>query len=257
MSEIETIITWPSAWSIERDSYDSENEFVKALTNKFQEVRQAYQKSQANLNHLVTGLPDLLNLILAESWYPDFKFSIDDSIKLESASTSENFGIIESKLITYFRANSNEIKKRLFENYPERASILGDAFEAFDQKKYSLAIPVFLAQADGISYGFLSCSFFMYRNSKIKAKDLINKARVTRYASLLLDPLVQLGTARENTSKLIGKTDYLNRHGILHGSDLDYPSEKNALKAISLLAYVTSVNLYYQDLQQKEEEANP
>lgn len=82
-------------------------------------------------------------------------------------------------------------------------------------------------------------NFFRYWLFKDKVVDKVlqNEEQLPLYVRLLLKPLKQPGTIRENTDNLLSQTDYLNRHAILHGMDLKYATEKNALKSISLLTY--------------------
>ena len=108
---------------------------------------------------------------------------------------------------------------------------------AYGERRYVLAIPAFLAQADGISEEIFGEHFFRYGLFKETVVDqVLQNGQLTDYGRLLLDPLVQRGKIRERTQDPLSQTDYLNRHAILHGMDLNYATEKNALKSISLLA---------------------
>jgi hypothetical protein len=106
---------------------------------------------------------------------------------------------------------------------------------------------VFLAQADGISEELFGEQFFTYRSwsEKLKAHQVLQNGQLTDYGRFLLHPLVQKGKIREHTQELLSQNDYLNRHAILHGMDLNYATEKNALKSISLLAYFLLVQTIY------------
>jgi hypothetical protein len=112
---------------------------------------------------------------------------------------------------------------------------------------------VFLAQADGISEELFSGYYFIRREFQPAINQLLQNGQLTDSGRLLLDPLVQSGTIGEDTRKLLGQNDHLNRHAVLHGMDMKYATETNALKSISLLAYFSLVEnnqrLNHQPLQ--------
>lgn len=237
---IPTTISWPDNWGIDADAFKSLSELMSALTAKFSEFQQQfYQVVEKHRREL----PYLLTVMVTHSWYPDFHIPIADSRELEARAIAADFPAIEGYLIDYFRHNATNIEKRLCERYPKRAAVVSEAFSAYRDGRYILAIPVFLAQADGISEELLSKHFFTPRTSIPEAK-LLQDGQLTDYGRLLLDPLVQSGTIRDHTHTLIGKTDYLNRHAIMHGIDPNYGTETNALKSISLLAYLLLVDTF-------------
>jgi len=238
---IPTTISWPKEWGIDPDAFKSPSDLLSAVTAKFDEFQKQF--SEVVTQHQ-RDLPHLLALMITHSWYPDFHFPIADSRALERCAVGGDFPAIERYLINYYRANAPGIEKRLLEEYPVRAPLLAEAFSAYHSGRYALAIPVFLAQADGISEQILSKHFFIFRDSKPAAEQLIRGGKLTDYGRLLLDPLVQTGTIRDHTRTLGSKTDYLNRHAIMHGGDPNYGTETNALKSISLLAYLLLVNTF-------------
>ena len=238
---IPTTISWPDNWGIDPDAFKSLSELMSALTATFNEFQQQfYQVVQQHKREL----PHLLTLMVTHSWYPDFDIPIADSRALESRAIVGDFPAIQDYLMDYYRHNVTDIERRVCERYPNRATVLAEAFSAYRDGRYILAIPVFLAQADGISEELLSKHFFTPRTSIPEAQKLLQDGLLTDYGRLLLDPLVQSGTIRDHTHTLVGNTDYLNRHAIMHGIDPNYGTETNALKSISLLAYLLLVNTF-------------
>jgi len=226
-------ISWPDDWDINPDNFESEDELESALIAKFQESRQLYQSFAQHWH----DLPYLLTLMITHSWYADSEISITDLRDLESNAINGDFASIQDYLIDYFRNKADDIQRRVCERYPHRTEIVAEAFVAHGEGRYVLAIPVFLAQADGISEELFGEHFFIYGQFGDTVKKVLRNGQLTDYGRLLLDPLVQRGKIREHTNTLLNQTDYLNRHAILHGMDLNYATEKNALKSISLLAY--------------------
>jgi hypothetical protein len=60
----------------------------------------------------------------------------------------------------------------------------------------------------------------------------------------LVAPLKERRSIQSNTEKWVAQRIVaphygpLNRHGVLHGIDLDYPTESNSLRAILLMIYL-------------------
>jgi hypothetical protein len=152
---IPSTISWPKEWGIDPDTL-SEEQLESALVAKFQESRQLYQSFVRHWHEL----PHLLTLMVTHSWYPDPEISITDTSDLESKAISGDFASIQNYLIDYFRSKADDIERRVCERYPNRAGIVSEAFAAYREGRYVLAIPVFLAQADGISEQLLSKCFF-------------------------------------------------------------------------------------------------
>jgi len=209
-------------------------ELMSEMTAKLAEFQKKfYQVIQEHEREL----PHLLSLMLSYSWYPDFHIPVADSRSLEKCAIVGDFTSIESFLTDYFRQNAAQTERRICKHYPKRAAVISDAFSAYREGRYVLAIPVFLAQADGISEELLSEHFFTSRKSIAEAQRIALNGQLNGYERLLFDPLIHSGTIRDHTATLAGKTGYLNRHAIMHGIDQNYGTEINALKCISLLAY--------------------
>lgn len=137
------------------------------------------------------------------------------------------------------------IHEILVQRFPVRKDLLDSAFEAHANAKYSLAIPIFLAQADGI-YRELSCSRKgVYSKITEKGVGLVPQCKgyvdglgVDEELLYLLEPLRVVTPL--NTSKSHRDPSLLNRHEVMHGTTCDYGTRLNSLKAISHLLYVAT-----------------
>jgi hypothetical protein len=146
-------------------------------------------------------------------------------------------------------------------HWPQRKTLLGDAFEAHKNGLYTLSIPVFLSQADGMAFNILQAFVFTDHNgAKIsdKAKELIdaeteNHELMCSFVGILLEEhTIRTSTKNRDERRLSGAPiSPLNRHGVLHGIDLDYATEANSLRAISLLSLLT----YVREFKNKPEHA--
>ena len=138
----------------------------------------------------------------------------------------------------FFRERIGAIERKLTDSYPHRAHLLHDAFEAHRQCKYSLSIPVFMSQADGIfSSGFSRRSLFISRQRKSAAADRCAAAQ-DGFSAILLHPLLLPMPLWMSESERADSFSGLNRHQVLHGESVQYGTEQNSLKTISLLSYL-------------------
>ncbi len=144
-------------------------------------------------------------------------------------------GVIRS----YFQVRINSIERELSEAYPRRSQIFHDAFEAHKSGRYTLSVPVFLTQADGVWRDQFGRNFFERNKRKSTLQDCNNDLQLQYIATMLtlLEPREEgmnnplwANEAERDTS-----FGALNRHQVLHGESVDYATEENSLKAISLL----------------------
>ena len=138
----------------------------------------------------------------------------------------------------YFSEQLDEIEEKLSVSYPHRRHLFCDAFDAHRQEKYSLSIPVLLAQADGIFWEqFPNKNLFISKKRESAVNDYASQVqnelvRIYLYPLLLLLPLWMSGSQRNDSFS------GLNRHQVLHGESFDYDTEQNSLKSVSLLSYL-------------------
>ena len=143
---------------------------------------------------------------------------------------------VDEYFARHFRQHLDDIESVLVESYPRRSQILKDAFWAHRLGKYTLSIPPFIAQADGIMQDSLKMRLYQreMRNG-IKGRKQMSetlKCRLeeeTHTLGMVLSPLV------EEAEKSQAWVD--SRNDVLHGS-YDYLTEVNSLKAVSLLDYI-------------------
>lgn len=212
-----------------------------ATTSVFKNLERHIASFRQAMDDHERELPVVLEVMVEHSWYPDFDFDLVNMRQLEEPAKVGDIAAMEVLLIQHFQQRRISLEKELIAEFPARERPLREAFEAYDGGKYLLAIPVFLAQADGISMSILeSNNFFSFNHSEKAAKRRKN-SEVGSYAQILLEPLVQRGTLRRGTNYLKNIAYDFNRHAIMHGIVNDYGTSVNALKAISLLAYLHSL----------------
>ncbi len=112
---------------------------------------------------------------------------------------------------------------------------ISSAFKAHARGEYELSIPVFLTQIDGICYEIAQFYFFLGSDKSKKQKYLDNMPS-NSLVEAIISPVI--GTSPINKSGVSDTYTKLNRHLVLHGKSVDYGTEINSLKVISLLYYI-------------------
>lgn len=148
-----------------------------------------------------------------------------------------------------------QIKSEYFyKSYPHRSEIYIEAFKLYEEERYLAAIPLFLAQIDGIITEFGLSGMFLGDNKlknnsspeKLKFFEYLkfyihsNKSLIEYHQNIIEERSelsISKGTTQISSPNEIGQ---LNRHGILHGNKdfLDYGSRINTLKVISLTLFI-------------------
>lgn len=169
-------------------------------------------------------------LLLNYGWYISAKMQLKkisnviELIKLEKIEDAENI------LITFFKENLEKIEEQLIDKHTERKGIINEAFKAHRNEMYYSSTILFLSQGDGIIDGKI------FHNRQNLEKHL-DKSKNPNFIKILKeDSSLNVPSIKINKSKYFSK---LNRHAVMHGESLDYGTEKNSLKALSLCCFVS------------------
>lgn len=196
---------------------------------------------------------DLLEGLALRGWYPPGSNVL--SPKLLDRLQSGSFRTVDRYMSRLVERDLNEIVRFVGESYPRRGILVKDALRAHRAGDYALAIPVVLAQADGIARTVIGTStLYTSRTGKRPAATEFARAidasdpmmgRIAPYIVSSLRPLeietqlVTWATVPAGAPEGLGTFELLNRHAVAHGLDADYGSRLNSLRAFSLLRHVT------------------
>jgi hypothetical protein len=170
-----------------------------------------------------------------QGWYPNIL-----EMKIDEFKGAQD--ISEGQIIDFYRNHLDAIDRKICEKFPNRQKIIRDAFNAHRRGEYSLSIPVLFAQIDGISYEFFEKYFFKSENNKPQTSGIIkDKYKEDQFGHEMSMPLREKSPVNLNERERVQHFTGLNRHLVMHGSSLDYDTEVNGLKAVSLIDYVYSV----------------
>jgi len=216
----------------------------RSITESIEEtVRQIQETTRTLLEELPQAAREALTILGQHGWYLDPEMSLPELAPLAESLQRGDSTDAERSLADHYRVRLPQIKQELVSWYPARAGIIMPGFEAHRRGEYVLSIPVLLAQADGICKERLGVSLYsrQKRNGPPVTAKAIKKQELDPIEAAMLHPLeIPLPiSASENELKRL--LNVLNRHEVLHGISVDYGTEVNSLKAISLLYYVASV----------------
>ena len=203
------------------------------------EISKKIKSIELRLGELGKQQQECLEKLSAHGWFLSPDTSIQQ-LQIFTDSLEANGGSGEEDAIcSYFKMRIDSIESELSKSYPHRRQILHDAFDAHRARKYTLSVPVFLSQADGIWRDQFREHFFQKKKLKSTLQDCKNDPQLQYVATMLtlLKPREQgkNNPLWANESERDNSFDALNRHQVLHGESVDYATEQNSFKAISLL----------------------
>lgn len=203
------------------------------------------------LKNLLEGfrqLPEAMRraaLALAqEGWFISPDMPLTEPIEAATLVLDGKAVEAESLLANYFESRLDEIEATLVAALPQRAKLISSAFAAHREGKFELAIPVLLAQTDGVCIDIADRALFMSERGRKKGDSrrpgtapFVEGFQNDALWSALLSPLGQALPINFTEAERGDDFTGLNRHTVLHGEALDYGTKVNSLKSISLLSY--------------------
>jgi len=201
----------------------------------------AFADLAEHLRKLPKRTSDALLVLANHGWFLDLEMPLPALWELEKALQSGSVEAAQQALMVHFRDRSSEISDRLAVEFPQRAKLLKTAFDAHARGEYELSIPVFLAQADGICQELIGVQLFKKRQNRPATAAYVEAIASDTFLAAVLFPLAHPLPISSTAHQRGGDFHDLNRHQVLHGESVDYGTEINSLKAISLLNYVADV----------------
>lgn len=231
-------------------------ELGKIISNKFSSIQNELKQAIAPLIDEIKNLPAELkysqkHYLFDNGWYIPFDIPIFKVKKIAELIRKKQIKELEVLLSHQATALIPEMKKKINKDFPHREKIINDALSAHEEKLFTLSIPIFLIQAEGICHEILETSPYFTRGKKglNKIEKKIGK-ELSKYSvkgikpkfdtltNLFLNHLLNETEITKKTKRIRTKSQLINRQSIIHGGNINYPSEKNSLKAICFLNYI-------------------
>lgn len=220
-----------------RETFDFQRRMKEILGGvDFQEVRRRIEELPARTREALLTLGE-------RGWYLDP--SHHQFFEIAQHVAAGDVAEAEEALIGYYRERLDEIEAEIAERYPKRAAIVRAAAAAHRRGEYVLSVPVFLAQADGLCFDrFEGASYFMKKDGRPATASYLDDVSGDTLRAALLSPLTtSLPISASSKTRRETSFEGLNRHAVMHGESVDYGTEANSLRALSLLQYVAAVQV--------------
>jgi hypothetical protein len=201
--------------------------------------------------------PAVTKYLLERGWCITYQFTPGLVLALDDLRQKGDYAEADTLMAEFARRVLPEVESALCGRFPDRARILADVFEAHRAGKYTLSVPVLLAQADGVGCDILGIPRQCFRQKnrleasqkKLGAFTLFGKPYTLHgIMQEMLEPLISPWSLAEDTDKRDLRQASepwfgpLNRHDVLHGHDMGYPTEQNSLRCVVLLQYLLDVD---------------
>ena len=225
---------------------------LESILDSAMKTKRFIEKFKRDNKQIATWFEDVIRGYLAQrGWFVAGSLYRSQYQALKKAIEQGKEAEIEDFMMQHVRSITNHTAFDADAKWPHRRGILADAFDAHSKKLYTLSVPVMLAQADGMALDIFGAFLFTDGKGKIakKAKAIIEGQIAQRplaksFLGLLLDGSgLRVSTEKRDNLKAVGLSwSPLNRHGVLHGIDCDYPKECNSLRAIALIDFLNWVH---------------
>ena len=139
------------------------------------------------------------------------------------------------------RSQVDSIERDVVEQFPRREEVLRDAFGAHRQGKFTLSVPVLMAQIDGFWYERSGRNLFGTPIEETIEFAMVGHARDGIAGQLLRSLANERWPLRQSKKERAVGFSGLNRHKVLHGEDTDYGTEEHSLKMIALLHFSSAM----------------
>jgi len=234
-------------------------ESLRPLIENQKRLQQAFQGAAVETQRIINSiqvpnkvleffreLPDRLRnaliVLSMHGWFIDMDVPVYFLWEIEADFLDGDLEQADKRLMEYYRDRLPEIEANLKKSFPDRSEILSAAFNAHYRGEYILSIPVLLTQADGICFAVTKYQLFRKKYGVPQITQYIDKEPDrNRIATVFKHPLTRILPINKSGKERSDDFNELNRHQVLHGESVNYGTEINSLKAISLLNYVAVV----------------
>jgi hypothetical protein len=223
---------------------------TQTVVYNFQKMTEYFTKAETKkmLKRAVEGYSKFLGLseiglksIAGYGWYIDGRITMGYTTQLMEKAVKRDSEFLDNFFVKYYRKNIDSLIEILKNRQDTRQKIIIEGLDCHKEKKYYASTILFLSQADGICNGQL----FMTRKNKESLKKFLSKSKNGNFINILLGMITGESAIDVGYSKREEFDSNLNRHAVVHGLDVNFGTEKNSLKAFSLLCFVSDfVNRY-------------
>jgi hypothetical protein len=217
---------------------------MQAFSQRAQEIAAIVGPILVQVAENVHKLPDrtikLQRKLAERGWYALPEMPVPDLFALENDFAANKGDVVDNKMSQMVESEIDKVEGQLVADFPTRARIFKEAFEAHRDGRYASAIALLLTQADGICSEIFGVVFFSTKRGTDdpRTRHAVESLQLEVFEEMILEPLKTRGGVSARDTELSQFPDSLHRHQILHGKDSNYGTKLNSLKAISLVGYL-------------------
>lgn len=215
---------------------------VRAFQKQYVAVISPAVEALEKLSDFAGKVPDItrevVNVMGNHGWFMGLDAPFVGQMAIASALKNGDYAGVDKALSAYYKTVAPKLLVKLQARHPSRNEIWRVAFKAHFRGEYILSIPVFLAQADGLWQDGVGRQ--LYKKNK-GSKNKLKSSGLKELSDILCASFDQGFLISKPYSSSGNEFSSLNRHQVLHGKSINYGTELNSLKAISLLDFVSDV----------------
>jgi len=224
-------------------------EFSRSTQLAFERyVRGRAEQEGIDPERLLVKASAIKETIALRGWYIDPELTMRQLMKILVSFEAGREVEADRMLSDYFDASADSLCRDICALFPKRTAVITDAFWAHENGKYTLAVPVFLAQSDGMVFEVFDRQLFSMREGRPAVAPRIDQ--LPHLTARMLAALTIASPLFASARDRVSPEQPLNRHTVLHGESVEYGTHFNSCKAMSLLNYVaTSLGRYRDECQ--------
>jgi len=200
----------------------------------FKKLVSAYMEKRHLHNQM---LANAFKIIANYGWYISEDIPMDKITVLYGFAFEEKEEDINVFFQKFYMENLEKNIEKLQNRHSSRSHLILEAYESYKNRCYHASILLSLTIADGICSGEL----FKIKKNKTSIKKFLENNKTPETLSIFLGVLTEVNSIDVYYPFKSKFKSQLNRHGIIHGYDIEYGSELNSLKAFSLLIFVNDM----------------
>lgn len=184
--------------------------------------------------------------LLKMGWPPLMHGPLNAASRLRSScsvlSAKATRKAVDKAIVAYY--GQDRIRKEILTKWQtqtflkRRIAILRSAVDAHIRRDYALSVPAVLAQTEGVVADYFGhCGRVNWKEVKAHVKQMMADGGLAKCNDLYRQFVMDIVLADFEHGNPVPD---LNRHAILHGADIDYPTAAKSLKAILILDFLLS-----------------
>lgn len=231
------------------DSFENyTSDLAKTLKNVFENIsaqNDHYYSFNKHISEIISTsvekLPDSVRHFSKSGWFLTKEMTFSEIHDMANLVQENKIVEVDLFMTIHIQENKKRIFKTLLERFPERNKILNSGIKAHERTDYYSSIPIFLSQADGLCYEITGYKLYTTENKRPKVARYHDNIKEGTFDHILLQPLTVSSSLNANEERMKEYKGSLNRHEVLHGLSLNYGTELNSCKSISLLNFIGEI----------------